>query len=349
MTAPDPASEIASDPPARPAPTEPPARLRHPSPAELLDHFERVVVGKREVLSILLAAMIADGHALIEDVPGVAKTIAARTLARSFSLAFGRVQLTPDLLPADLTGVGVWDERRRDFVFRPGPIFAQVLLADELNRATPRTQAGLLEAMEERAVTVDGVRHALPAPFFVIATQNPVEQSGVFPLPEAQLDRFLVQVRMGYPAADEEAAIVRAQSRRHPVEDVEPILDLAGLHALRERAAEVHVSDAVLDYATRVVRATRARSEVAVGASPRASIAIFRVARALAFLDGEAFARPDHVKRAAWPVLRHRLILSPQARLAGTVPDEVIEAVLANVETPIHDGAPRESPKASRR
>jgi MoxR-like ATPase len=287
------------------------------SPKALLDYFERVIVGKRETLSMMLAALIANGHVLIEDVPGVAKTLAARTLAKCFDLSFGRIQMTPDLLPADLTGVSVWDEQQKEFVFRPGPVFSQVLLADELNRATPRTQSGLLEAMEEGTVTADGRRYPLPQPFFVIATQNPVEQFGVFPLPEAQVDRFLIQVRMGYPTFEQEREIVVAQSRSHPLDDLRP---------------------PVLDYILRLVRATREREEVSLGASPRASLALHRVSRALALIEGEPFIRPDHVKRAAPPVLRHRLILNPQARLAGTEPDEVIRSILEAVEVPIYTG-----------
>ncbi len=308
------------------------------SPKTLLDYFERVIVGKREPLTMMLAALIADGHVLIEDVPGVAKTIAARTLARSFDLSFARVQMTPDLLPADLTGTSVWDEQKRDFIFRPGPIFAQVLLADELNRATPRTQSGLLEAMEERAVSAEGRRHPLPDPFFVIATQNPIEQFGVFPLPEAQIDRFLIQISMGYPSLEEEIAVVEAQSKSHPLESIGPILSVEGLVRLREEATAIHVAPSVLDYMVRIVRATRQRQEAALGASPRASLALHRLSRALALMNGENFVRPDHVKRAAPAVLRHRLILNPQARLSGLKSDDVIAKILESVEAPIYNG-----------
>lgn len=308
------------------------------SPHGLLNHFEKVIIGKREPLTLLLAALIADGHVLIEDVPGVAKTLAARTLAKSFALDFSRVQMTPDLLPADLTGTSVWDEQKREFIFRPGPIFAQVLLVDELNRATPRTQSGLLEAMEERAVSADGNRYELPSPFFVIATQNPVEQSGVFPLPEAQLDRFLIQIRMGYPTLEEETAIVAAQSKTHPIDELESVVSAEALMSFRSAAAAIHVDPSVLDYIVRITRATRGRVEVALGVSPRASIGLHHIARALAFIEGEGFVRPDHVKRAAPAVLRHRLILTPQARLGGTEPDDVIAAILDTIEAPIYDG-----------
>ena len=308
------------------------------SPARLLDYFERVIIGKRGPLELMLAAMIADGHVLIEDVPGVAKTIAARTLARSFDLRFSRIQLTPDLLPADLTGTSVWDEKQREFVFRPGPIFTQVLLTDELNRATPRTQSGLLEGMEERAVTADGRRYALPKPFFVIATQNPIEQSGVFPLPEAQLDRFLIQIKMGYPTQEEEVAIVAAQSSGHPIDRIEPVQTAEDLAEMRRAAAAIHVDPSVLDYMVRIVRATRERSDVALGVSPRGSIGLHRIARAMALIQGDSFVLPDHVKRVVPAVLRHRLLLTPQAKLGGADPDDVIASILESVEVPIHVG-----------
>ena len=309
------------------------------SPYAILDQFEQVIVGKREPLTLILAAMIADGHVLIEDVPGVAKTIAARTLAKSFDLRFGRVQMTPDLLPADLTGASVWDEKKQEFVFRPGPIFTNVLLADELNRATPRTQSGLLEAMEEHMVTADGRRYALPRPFFVIATQNPIEQSGVFPLPEAQLDRFLIQIRMGYPSLAEEISIVQAQSESHPIDQIKPIASGQDLLRMRAGAGAIHADPSILDYIVRIVRATRERDDVALGVSPRASIGLHHLSRALAYIESESFVRPDHVKRVVPAALRHRLTLTPQARLGGADPDDVIEEILNRTEVPIYVGA----------
>lgn len=308
------------------------------TPQAILDHFERVIVGKRDALTMVLAAFLADGHVLIEDVPGVAKTLLARTFARSFKLHFSRVQLTPDLLPADLTGTSVWDESKKEFVFRPGPIFGQVLLADELNRATPRTQSGLLEAMEERTVTADGRRYALPKPFFVIATQNPIEQSGVFPLPEAQLDRFLIQIRMGYPGLEEEKAVVMAQSKGHPIDQVQPILDAEGLLAMRAAVGEVHVDDSIIDYMVRLARASRVRTDLLLGVSPRASIGLHHLARAMAFINGDKFVTPDHVKRIAPAVMRHRLILTPQAKLGGAMPLRIVEEILEKTEVPIYAG-----------
>jgi MoxR-like ATPase len=307
-------------------------------PKQILDRMETVIVGKRPVLELVLAAMLADGHVLIEDVPGVAKTMVARVLARTFDLEFGRVQMTPDLLPADLTGTGVWDEHEKTFIFRPGPIFTQILLVDEINRATPRTQAGLLEAMEERAVSAEGQRHRLAPPFFVIATQNPVEQLGVFPLPEAQLDRFLIRIGMGYPEFVDEMRIVEAQVKAHPLESLAPLATLEDLNHMRARATALHTDPSVMDYLVRMVRATRQREDVLLGASPRASLGLHRMARALASIHGAGFVRPDHVKQAAPAVMRHRIILTPQARLAGMTTDQVIEAILNNTEAPLHLG-----------
>jgi MoxR-like ATPase len=246
--------------------------------------------------------------------------------------------LTPDLLPADLTGTGIWDEQERTFRFQPGPIFAQIVLADELNRATPRTQAGLLEAMEERAVTADGKRHPLPSPFFVIATQNPLEQQGVFPLPEAQLDRFLIQIDMGYPEMAEEIAIVKMQAEGHPIEQLNPVAGEEDVQLLRQAVRRVHTDPSIFEYIVRLVRATRERPDLLLGASPRASLGLHHLSRALALVQGVAHVQPDHVKLAAPAVLRHRLLLTPQARLAGVQPDGVIMELLDQVDAPIYAG-----------
>ena len=304
-------------------------------PSDVLDRMEQVIIGKRSAMELVLAAMLADGHVLIEDVPGTAKTLLARTLARAFRLDFGRVQMTPDLLPADLTGTGVWDERRREFVFQSGPIFTQILLVDELNRATPRTQAGLLEAMEEHAVSADGARHPLPKPFFVIATQNPLEQQGVFPLPEAQIDRFLIQIPMGYPEKDQEIRIVEAQQQNHPLDQLEPVATQEDFDAMRHAVGEIHTDTSVMEYIVRLARATRKRDDLLLGASPRASLGLHHLSRALAYIAGSRFVLPDHVKRAAAAVLRHRLMLTPQSRLSGTEPDQVVAAILDEVKVPI--------------
>jgi MoxR-like ATPase len=307
-------------------------------PNAIVTRMESVVIGKHQTIQLVLAALLAEGHVLIQDVPGVAKTLLARALARALRLTASRIQMTPDLLPADLTGTGVWDERERVFRFQPGPIFAQIVLADELNRATPRTQAGLLEAMEERTVTADGARHPLPDPFFVVATQNPLEQQGVYPLPEAQLDRFLIQIGMGYPDLDDELAIVRAQTDGHPIERMEPVADEADLSAMRQAVRRVHTDPSVHDYIVRLVRATREREDLLLGASPRASLGLHHLARALAYIQGMDYVQPDHVKQAALPVLRHRVILTPQARLAGMHPDRIILELLERVEAPMYVG-----------
>lgn len=306
------------------------------NPGKILDQMETVIVGKRPALELVLAAMLAGGHVLIEDVPGVAKTLLARTLARVFEMDFSRVQMTPDLLPADLTGTGIWNEQELAFIFQKGPIFAQILLVDEINRATPRTQAGLLEAMEEQAVTAEGKRHPLPPPFFVLATQNPVEQHGVFPLPEAQLDRFLIQISMGYPEFEEEVRIVEAQAQSHPLEALKPVANQDDFEAMRREASAVHTDASVMDYLVRLVRSTRNREDVVLGASPRASLGLHHMARALAFIHGSGYVLPDHVKMVVPSVLRHRLILTPQARLAGTEPEQVIQSILDKIEVPLY-------------
>lgn len=298
--------------------------------------MERVIIGKRPVLELALAALLARGHVLLEDVPGVAKTLLAKTLARCFDLRFARVQMTPDLLPADLTGTAVWNEHTRQFEFQRGPIFTQILLADELNRATPRTQAGLLEGMEEHSVSVEGQTHALPTPFFTIATQNPIEQQGVFPLPEAQLDRFLVQLGLGYPDFYQEMAVVKARERGFPLAQLQPVATEQDLANMQTAVDAIHTEPPVLEYLVRVVRATREREEILLGASPRASIGLHHLARSLAWLRGGAFINPDDVQRAAEPVLRHRIVLTPQARLAGQTPDQIIRAVLKSIPAPIY-------------
>jgi MoxR-like ATPase len=301
----------------------------------LLENLRRVIVGKEEALRLTLLALLADGHLLIEDVPGLGKTMFARALARSLAVDFKRVQFTPDLLPADLTGTNIFQPRDQTFEFREGPVFTNVLLADEINRATPRTQSALLEAMEERQVSVDGETHPLASLFFVIATQNPLEQRGVYALPEAQLDRFLMKISLGYPSADDEVRIIGAQRLRHPIETLEAVCALDEILEARRAVREVHVDGEVAEYAVRIVHATRRHAEVLAGGSPRASIALTRLAQARSVLDGEKFVVPDAVKSLAKPVLRHRLILRPQARISGVSPDQVIEEALATVDVPL--------------
>jgi MoxR-like ATPase len=277
-----------------------------------------VIVGKDEAATLLLVALLCEGHVLIEDVPGVGKTMLAKALARSLDLSFQRIQFTPDLLPSDVTGINFFSQQSQRFEFRPGPIFANVVLADEINRATPRTQSALLEAMEERQVTVDGETRPLPRPFIVLATQNPVELEGTFPLPEAQLDRFLLRVRMGYPTRDEERQVARRFYDRNPLEALQPVLRADDVPELAQLCRRVHVSEAVEEYLVDVVRATRLQADVALGASPRATLALFRAAQAVAALEGRSFVTPDDVKRLAGPLLGHRVVVG-SAGMLGTI------------------------------
>jgi MoxR-like ATPase len=301
----------------------------------ILTELETVVVGKRPQLELILAGLLAGGHILIEDLPGLGKTLIARSLAQVTGLTVGRVQFTPDLMPADLTGSLLYDRRRLDFDFRPGPIFNNVVLGDEINRAPPKTQAALLEAMQERQVTVDGTSHALPAPFVVLATQNPIEFEGTYPLPEAQIDRFLLRTTIGYPSGAEDVEIVRRRlDRRSDVVELEEVADVATVLAMQASLEDVLVAKSVIEYCVALVHATRSNPRVHAGASPRGVEALVKLSRSLAALGGRSYVTPDDVKAVALPALAHRIVLLPEQWVRGVGADSVIEDCLSSVPTP---------------
>lgn len=297
--------------------------------------LRKVILGKDDVLELLLVALLADAHVLMEDVPGVGKTTLAKALARTFAGTFKRLQFTPDLLPTDVLGSSVYDPRDGSFTFKPGPVFANVLLADEINRASPRTQSSLLEAMSERQASIEGVTRPLPRPFLVLATQNPIELHGTYPLPEAQLDRFGLRVELGYPARAHEIEMLYAQTDHHPVDDVRPVLDEASLLSLQLAARSVRVDRKVGAYVVDLAEATRAHAAVKLGASPRASLSLFAAARARAYLDGREYVVPEDVKAVAAPVLAHRLTLDPKSRYGGLRKEDVVRELLGTVGVPV--------------
>ena len=295
---------------------------------QVVENVETVIVGKREQIELLMVALLCQGHVLIEDVPGTGKTMLARAVAASMGMTFKRLQCTPDLLPNDITGVSVFNQQTGAFEFRPGPVFVNVLLADEINRATPRTQAALLEAMQERQVTMDGVTHPLPAPFLVMATQNPIEYEGTFPLPEAQLDRFLIRLSLGYPAEEDEIQILRNLRKEHPIETVEQVVEGTALLDLRDTVTDVHVDPSLEGYILAIVRATRSHPDLALGASPRGSLALYKTAQALAGLRDRDYVIPDDVKLLAPLTLTHRLIVKPESQLRGLTGERILEEIL---------------------
>jgi MoxR-like ATPase len=298
----------------------------------VIRNVETVIVGKREQIELLLAAMLCQGHVLLEDVPGTGKTMLARAVATSLGISFKRLQCTPDLLPNDITGVSVFNQSSGEFDFRPGPVFVNILLADEINRATPRTQAALLEAMQERQVTADGVTRPLSPPFLVLATQNPIEYEGTFPLPEAQLDRFLMRLSLGYPTRDDEIQVLRNLRKQHPIETVQQVVDGTALLALSEAVSDVHVDESLERYILAIVSATRSHHDVALGASPRGSLALYKTSQALAALHGRDYVLPDDIKTLAPLTLAHRLIVRPESQLRGRTAQTIIEDVLAQTE-----------------
>jgi MoxR-like ATPase len=307
----------------------------------LVRNIERVIIGKRDAIELIIVGLLSRGHILIEDVPGVGKTMLARSLAASLGCSFSRIQFTPDMLPSDVTGVSIFNQKTREFEFRAGPVMAQVVLTDEINRATPKTQASLLEAMQELQVTVDGVTHPLPEPFLVLATQNPIEYEGTFPLPEAQLDRFLMRIRLGYPKPEAEIAILESQRYTHPVTQVQQVVPVAALLAAQEALKNVYLDTLVKKYIVDMMEETRHHPDIYLGASPRGSLALYRTGQAWAAQQGRDYVLPDDIKHLAIPTLAHRLIVSPAARLKDVTGETVMREILDSLSVPGADVRPR--------
>lgn len=300
----------------------------------MITNLEQVIIGKRQTIELVVVGLLCQAHMLIEDVPGVGKTMLARSLAKSLGCSFSRIQFTPDMLPSDITGVSIFNQVTRQFEFRPGPIMAQVVLSDEINRATPKTQSALLEAMEERQVTVDGVTHILPEPFMVLATQNPIEYEGTFPLPEAQLDRFLLRIRLGYPALLDEIHILEKQQLRHPITTLKAVVSPEEVVQAQEAIKSVFVSDAIKRYIVELIRATRESGDIYLGSSPRGSLGLYRVGQARAAMHGRDYVLPDDIKILAEHVLSHRMIVDPAARLRNISGDLIIQEILRSLPVP---------------
>jgi MoxR-like ATPase len=300
----------------------------------IIENVEKIIIGKRQSIELSVIGLLCQGHLLIEDVPGVGKTMLARSLAKSIGCEFKRIQFTPDMLPSDITGVSIYNQAIKDFEYRPGPIMAQVVLADEINRATPKTQSALLEAMQENQVTVDGITHKLPEPFMVFATQNPIEYEGTFRLPEAQLDRFLLRINLGYPETENEIDILDRQQFGHPLIELATVVSTVDVQSAQEAIQSVHIAPEIKRYIVEIVSRTRQHSEVYLGASPRGSLAIYRASQALAALRGRDYVLPDDIKALAIPALSHRIILGPGARLKNLTADDIIRAVISDLLVP---------------
>jgi MoxR-like ATPase len=300
----------------------------------MMDNIEKVIIGKRDTIQLTMLALLTQGHLLIEDVPGVGKTMLARAISKSTGCTFRRIQFTPDMLPSDVTGVSVFNQKTREFEYRAGPVVSQIVLADEINRATPKTQSSLLEAMEERQVTVDGITYPLPTPFLVLATQNPIEYEGTFPLPEAQVDRFMMRINLGYPEEKEEVAILDSQQRRHPITDLGQVISAEELVIAQEALQDIFVSDLIKEYIVAITRATRKHPDVYLGVSPRGSLALYKTARALAAVSGRDYVIPDDVKTLAIPTLAHRVIISPSARIKDVDSRSIVEETLNSIPVP---------------
>ncbi|WP_431028154.1 AAA family ATPase [Lysinibacillus sp. LZ02] len=301
----------------------------------VIHNIEKVMIGKRDIAELSIVALLAGGHVLLEDVPGVGKTMMVRSLSKSVGADFKRIQFTPDLLPSDVVGVSIYNPKTLQFEFRPGPIVGNIILADEINRTSPKTQAALLEAMEEASVTIDGETLEIPKPFFVMATQNPIEYEGTYPLPEAQLDRFLLKVRMGYPTAQQEIEILRRAENKKPIEEITPVMTIDELRELQHAVQQVYIEDGVKSYIVDIARATRQHPRVYLGVSPRASIALMKAAQAYAFMQNRDFVKPDDIKYLAPFVFSHRLILTPEARYEGIQPEQVIAQVIEQIFVPV--------------
>lgn len=308
---------------------------RHPIIEKVLQNIEKVMIGKRKVAELSVIALLAEGHVLLEDVPGVGKTMMVRALAKSVGANFRRIQFTPDLLPSDVTGVSIYNPKEMEFQFRPGPLMGNIILADEINRTSPKTQSALLEGMEESSVTIDGVTYMLEKPFFVMATQNPIEYEGTYPLPEAQLDRFLLKMKMGYPEMVDELEVLNRVQRSNPIETLEPVIDLEELRSLQSQIKDVHVDDTIKYYIVQLANRTRTHNSVYLGVSPRGSIALMKAAQSYAFMNGRDYVLPDDIQYLAPAVFAHRIILKSEAKFEGITAEDVVEHIIARTPVPV--------------